>query len=53
MAQHIEEKSVNVAVASPPYNIGATYDSYKDDLSTEECLKWIESVGIEIKSVKG
>ena len=49
MAQHIEEKSVDVVVTSPPYNIGVKYDTYKDNLEETEYLKWMERSGIEIK----
>src|SRR6476659_2911186 len=51
MAQHIEEKSVDVAVTSPPYNNRTKYNSYQDDLPRSQYLQWIESAGISIKKV--
>lgn len=43
--------SVEVIVASPPYNKGVDYNSYYDNLSIDEYLGWIESMGVEIKRV--
>src|SRR6476620_7505061 len=51
LAQHIEEKSVDVAVTSPPYNNRTKYNSYQDDLPRSQYLQWIESAGISIKKV--
>jgi site-specific DNA-methyltransferase (adenine-specific) len=40
-----------VVVTSPPYNIGIKYNSYKDELPRQEYLKFLGSVGAEIKRV--
>ena len=47
----LKEKSVDVVVTSPPYNIGVKYNSYNDNVPTEEYLTWMEDIGIEIKRV--
>jgi site-specific DNA-methyltransferase (adenine-specific) len=47
--EDIREGSVDVVVTSPPYNIGISYNSYRDSLPREKYLAWIEQVGIAIK----
>jgi site-specific DNA-methyltransferase (adenine-specific) len=47
----LKEKSVDVVVTSPPYNIGVKYNSYHENVPTEEYLTWMEDIGIEIKRV--
>ena len=47
----LKEKSVDVVVTSPPYNIGVKYNSYNDNVPTEEYLTWMEDIGVEIKRV--
>jgi site-specific DNA-methyltransferase (adenine-specific) len=50
--EHLKDKSLDVVVTSPPYNIGIDYNNnYKDNLSPHEYLEWIEDVCIEIKRV--
>jgi site-specific DNA-methyltransferase (adenine-specific) len=49
LKEHVKDKSVDVIVTSPPYNIGTSYGSYKDKLPREKYLEWIEEVGIVIK----
>lgn len=51
MAKCLKERSVDVVVTSPPYNVGVKYTSYNDNKSGEEYLSWIESVGLGIKKV--
>lgn len=51
MQECLKDKSVDVIVTSPPYNIGIDYNGYQDDLSTDQYLRWIEDIGIEIKRV--
>ncbi len=36
----LEPGSVDVVVTSPPYNLGISYGKYKDNLSTDDYLKW-------------
>ncbi|XRO77574.1 DNA-methyltransferase [Methanocaldococcus sp. 10A] len=49
--KELKDKSVDVVVTSPPYNIGIKYNKYSDNLSREEYLNWIEKVIKEIKRV--
>lgn len=47
----LDEKSVDVVVTSPPYNIGVLYNSYHDRMPREKYLAWIQNVGRAIKRV--
>ena len=47
--ENIAEKSVDVVVTSPPYNIGVGYSSYNDALPREKYLSWMEGVGVAVK----
>jgi site-specific DNA-methyltransferase (adenine-specific) len=53
MQKYIEDKSVDVVVTSPPYNIGVDYGNggYNDKKPEGEYLDWVETVGFEIKRV--
>ncbi|HEX2557224.1 MAG TPA: site-specific DNA-methyltransferase, partial [Nitrososphaera sp.] len=42
LKENIDEKSVDVVVTSPPYNIGISYGSYNDSMPREKYLAWIE-----------
>jgi site-specific DNA-methyltransferase (adenine-specific) len=47
--ENVKEKSVDVVVTSPPYNIGIGYSSYNDALPREKYLAWMEEVGVAVK----
>lgn len=47
--ENVDEKSVDVIVTSPPYNIGIGYSSYNDTLPREKYLAWMEEVCVAIK----
>ena len=49
--KQLKDKSVDVVVTSPPYNIGVKYNKYSDNLSRDDYLNWIEEVVKEIKRV--
>jgi site-specific DNA-methyltransferase (adenine-specific) len=49
LKENVGDKSADVVVTSPPYNIGTGYSSYKDELPREKYLTWIEEVGIAVK----
>ena len=49
--QKMNDKSVDVFITSPPYNLGIVYSSYKDKKSENEYLDWLEAICIEIKRV--
>ena len=45
------EKSIDVVVTSPPYNIGVNYSRYKDALPRSDYLKLLSNVGVGVKKV--
>lgn len=45
------ERSVDVVVTSPPYNIGLKYASYDDGGSRAEYLAWLHDVALLLKRV--
>ncbi len=49
--ENLDEKSVDVVVTSPPYNIGINYSRYRDSLPREEYLAWLEKIGQSVKRV--
>ncbi|BCU67541.1 site-specific DNA-methyltransferase [Sulfolobales archaeon HS-7] len=51
MRKCLEDKSVDVVVTSPPYNIGIKYNKYNDTIPRNHYLNWIEDVGLEIRRV--
>lgn len=44
----LPERSVDVVVTSPPYNIGAPYSTYTDSRPRADYLRWLSSVGVQI-----
>lgn len=49
LKENVGEKSVDVVVTSPPYNIGIGYGSYHDSMPREKYLAWMEQVGFAVK----
>jgi site-specific DNA-methyltransferase (adenine-specific) len=49
LKENVKDKSADVVVTSPPYNIGTIYGSYKDELPRDKYLTWIEELGIVIR----
>ena len=47
----LPEKSVDVVVTSPPYNLGIGYSKYVDEKTTEEYLDWCAQWASEVKRV--
>lgn len=47
----LEEKSFDLVVTSPPYNLGINYSSFKDTAPREEFLTWCKSWAAEVKRV--
>jgi site-specific DNA-methyltransferase (adenine-specific) len=47
----LDDKSVDIIITSPPYNIGKKYDSYDDSLPRNEYLSWMEKLGWELSRV--
>jgi len=46
--KYLLEKTIDVVVTSPPYNIGVSYSRYKDTLPRNEYLKFLSNVGVVI-----
>ena len=51
MRNNILDKSVDVVVTSPPYNIGVKYNRYEDRLPRENYLEFISNLGATISRV--
>jgi DNA modification methylase len=49
--RQIPDGTVHLAVTSPPYNLGLSYDNHDDNLAYENYLKWLKEVWIETKRV--
>ena len=47
----IEDKTVDVVVTSPPYNIGLKYNKYKDKKPHEQYLEWVYDIFVQLKRV--
>jgi site-specific DNA-methyltransferase (adenine-specific) len=51
MRENLKQKSIDVVVTSPPYNIRINYSTYIDELPREKYLDWLEEVGKLIKGI--
>jgi site-specific DNA-methyltransferase (adenine-specific) len=51
LQKYFAEKSIDIVVTSPPYNLGKTYGRYKDNLPRYEYLELIEDFGLQVKRV--
>ncbi len=51
MKQKLDEKSVDLVVTSPPYNLGIDYNAYDDSQSRESYLQWIAGWAEQVKQV--
>ena len=49
--KEIDDKSIDIVVTSPPYNIGLKYNKYKDKKPREQYLEWIYDIFTELKRV--
>jgi site-specific DNA-methyltransferase (adenine-specific) len=47
----LAEKSFDLVVTSPPYNLGIAYSSFKDTAPREEFLAWCKSWAAKVKRV--
>ena len=47
MKKLIPDKSIDVIVTSPPYNIGMKYNMHNDNMPFDEYLDWLEEVAKE------
>ena len=46
-----KNRKIDLAVFSPPYNIGRSYDKYRDSKSREEYMKWMINLFIMFEHV--
>ncbi len=51
MKNHVDERSVDVIVTSPPYNIGVDYGKYNDKIPRGEYIDWLGNWAKIAKSV--
>jgi site-specific DNA-methyltransferase (adenine-specific) len=51
MPKRLAGQSISVVMTSPVYNFNVRYSAYKDNLSSQEYLGWLEQVFQEIKRV--
>lgn len=51
MRRHVEPKSVDVIVTSPPYNLGKEYAHYDDSRRPGDYLRWLRRVSRACKRV--
>ena len=49
--QKMKDRSVDVFITSPPYNLGIVYSAYQDKKGEAEYLDWLEKICFEIKRV--
>jgi DNA modification methylase len=47
----LPERSVHLAITSPPYNVGIAYAGYADDRRHEEYLAWLRTVWVALHRV--
>ena len=47
----IPDKTVHLAITSPPYNVGAKYDNHDDELLYGDYLNWLMDVWKEVKRI--
>ena len=45
------EASVHLAVTSPPYNVGISYEGHTDDMHPSDYLRWLGDVGMALYRV--
>lgn len=49
--KYLKDKSIDVVVTSPPYNIGVKYNHYEDKMPREKYLKFMSDLGRVINRV--
>ena len=47
----MDDKSVDLVVTSPPYNINKEYNTYKDNKTEDDYLNWLYDISLEVKRV--
>ena len=51
MTRHLEPRSVDVVVTSPPYNLGTSYSGYDDTIPRDQYLDWLEDWARSVDAV--
>lgn len=51
MQKHLSERSVDVVMTSPPYNLGISYKSYDDTVPRQKYLDWMEEWAGVVKKI--
>jgi site-specific DNA-methyltransferase (adenine-specific) len=51
LLQILPERTVDVIVTSPPYNIGADYRSYDDRVDRASYLAWLREIAVMLRTV--
>jgi site-specific DNA-methyltransferase (adenine-specific) len=49
--KQISDKTIDICITSPPYNLNINYGSYRDNKPREEYLSWLNEIFIEILRV--
>lgn len=49
--RRMKDKSADIFITSPPYNLGIAYNSYRDKKGETEYLDWLETICVEIKRI--
>ena len=49
--ENIKDKTIDMLITSPPYNLGIKYNYYNDKRSNANYLKWLQSIFVNIKRV--
>jgi len=49
--KNIRDKTLDIVITSPPYNLGIKYNSYNDNKSEANYLAWLHSIFTQIKRV--
>ena len=47
--ENIKDKTIDIILSSPPYNLGIKYNYYNDKKSNANYLKWLQSIFVHIK----
>ena len=47
----LKDKTIDIVVTSPPYNIGLKYHKYQDKKPRDQYLEWIYDIFVELKRV--
>ena len=49
--KELDDKSIDLVVTSPPYNLDIQYSKYKDKKPRDQYLSWLSDVFLECKRI--